>query len=335
MKYKKLLLIPATVLMSLSNSSFTPIQTLEPFVFSKDVYGPFFYGQEDTTLNFQYTYYGSHVLEAIEEVTVYYKDSLSSTPVRQLKTSPHGLSNGKTYKFSFTFSPTSCIDERFGARFTFKIYNLNFDVCLFNQEREIFFSNLNYFSTPDIEENPVLSPLYYSFTLNNKTVPQEKFYFNETSLICNESSKAYIDISNIYFKYDFLDKLSSDSCIARILDINKYFTLFPRVNDFAYIPLSLKQVEDKYYMKFQGLYANAETLECSTIQYAGFRPCDKLYIPLSKIKQVKPFQFEISLYQLGISRITIHLAVSYYPTGNLIGDCSNSEYCLVGGVNYD
>ena len=335
MKFKKLFLIPATVLMSLSNSSFASNKISEPFVFSDDIYGPFFYGQEEVTLTFQYTYYGSHVLEAIEEVTIYYQDSISSTPVRQLKTNPHGLSNGKTYNYNLTFSPTSCINERFGARFLFKIIDLNFDICLFNQEREIFLSTLNYFSTSDIEENPVLSPLYYSFTLNNKNTPQEKFYFHETELVCNESSKAYIDISNIYFKYDFLDKLTFNSCKARILDINNYFTLFSKTNDFAYIPLTLKQEDDRYYMKFQGIYANPDTLECSPIQYAGYRPCDKLYIPLSKIKEVKPFQFVISLYQLGISRTTIHLTVSYYPTGNLVGECSNSEYCLVGGVNYD
>lgn len=336
MRIKKGLTILGLLFLGLNLTSFDiGIPLVEDVVYTSDLYGPFFYGETERTLDIEYTYNGDYVLEAYEEVLIEYHDNFTDIYVYDYKTNTHPLIKSKTYSYSFTFSPTSCINELFGATFEFRVVNLNTNENISLQRRTIEFTDPVSYTAMDIAENPIISPSYSAFVLGLLKGSKQSFDFTNTIYMCKDSPNLYLDVSSVSFIENSTKEVSFTSCFAKIANRNDAFIHIEKEGDFVYFPLDIKKDDTTCYFEFKNLYVDPSTLLVSLSPLSGYVPTRKLFFPLDKYNFITPFQFEIIINGLGLAKSNISLVVDYYPTGNFIGDCSNSDFCLIGGVSND
>lgn len=336
MKIKKCLAIPGLLLLGINLAAFdiaTPL--IEDVEYTSDLYGPFFYGETERTLHIEYTYHGNYILEAYEEVLIEYHDNFTDNYVFDYKSKTHSLIKNKTYSYNFTFSPTSCINYTFGATFEFRVINLNTNEKISLQRHFVEFSSITSYSAMDIAENPIISPFYSAFVLGVLKGSKQQFDFSETTFMCKDSPNLYLDVSSVSFLENSTKELSFTSCFAKIANRNDVFVNIEKQGDFVFLPLDIKKDGKTCYFEFKDLYVDPSTLLVSLNPISGYVPTRKLYFPLDKYQLITPFQFEIMINGLGVAKSNVSIVVDYYPTGNFIGDCSNSDFCLIGGVSND
>ena len=335
MNFKKLLLIPSFVLLALTNTSFVNANDGDIVVYTDDIYGPFYKGDgsDRYTLKLTYTYYGNHILEARERIRIKYHTEFSSVYIVNYQTDIHDLQNGKQYTYTYEFCPTSVINERFGCTFSFEVINLNFDVTLDYEERDVFFTSKDHtYDQAYIDELVVVNPIYSIFTLGKMKAPIEKYDFTNTQFHANESSGVYIDIRNIFFEFDAYEVLNYTKCYLKFYDYYGFFPDLERSYGYVYAPIRLRHDENKVFFDFVSLYVNPDTLEVSKTRYKGYKPCYRIYFPFAKLDKVQETTFQIIIEEIGIVKSTFIMDIDYYPTNNLIGDCYNSDFCITGGV---
>ena len=338
MNFKRLFLLPFLILIGLTNASFNAIEPVDSVVYKDKIYGPFYKtnSTENVTISMTYTYTGDHILEAKERFRIKYKTNFTSVYIVDYQTNPHSLVDKRQYTYSYTFCPTSVINERFGATFVFEVIDLNFDIRLDYEERDVFFTpESNNYNQSDIEELVKVRPTYYIFNLSKSDVPIEELDFTNTKFYAEESPNVYLDISNITIGFNAYKNLAYRSVYFRIHDPNRMFLYLDRDGDYASVSLTLSVINKKIYFYFDSLYVHPDTLEMANEPLAGFIKCGRIYFPLYRLSEVKPLNFEIYIKGFGYGNSSFTLECNYYPTGNLIGDCSNSEFCISGGVDYD
>lgn len=336
MKSKNIILIGGLSLLTFGLSSFgTAIPLVDKVTYSNEIYGPFFEHEEERTHYVEYKYTGSYILEAYEEVRIMYHDNFADVYVYDYKTPVHSLITNNTYSYYFTFSPISKINNLFGATFEFRVVDLNTGDAIDEKIRDVYFTRPKTYTSIDIEETPKLTPTSYCFTLCPIKEHAQSFDFTNTIFMCKDSPNLYLDVSSIKFIENTKHSLTFDSCFAKISNKNDMFINMEKQGDFVYFPLDIVKDGSTCYFEFKDLYVHPDTLLVSPTQLKGYVPTSKLFFPIEKYKSITPFQFELSIKGLGLAKTNIILVIDYYPTGNLIGECSTSDFCLVGGVNND
>ena len=66
---------------------------------------------------------------------------------------------------------------------------------------------------------------------------------------------------------------------------------------------------------------------------SGYVATDNLYFPINQIDSVQGLNVTFTLRDFGNNKTNLSWTSTYYPTSNIIGQCNNSEYCIVGGVS--
>ena len=80
------------------------------------------------------------------------------------------------------------------------------------------------------------------------------------------------------------------------------------------------------------LYVDKKTLNMSNTPRDGFLATNNFYLPINRKHDLldMPIRFEIK--KLGMSNITLSWTTKLSMTGNLVGNCHNSEYCITGEI---
>ena len=184
----------------------------------------------------------------------------------------------------------------------------------------------DYFSMPDI----IVDPDYY------KEERTEKYKF--------DNFLDYFDVDN-YYRLTLNNSLITYSCLAdppqglAHLHFVDYLKIFPYLDDDKEVPT----FDVPLYVKSNGngavyfdfpskMYVNTKTLDMSLTARVGFVETKYFYLPVNKCEDLLDQVFTIVVDSFGHGQTSFSWDVRYLNSMHLIGDCSNSDYCVVGEV---
>lgn len=143
---------------------------------------------------------------------------------------------------------------------------------------------------------------------------------------------------NIYVTYRFIKNPKLKSAYLEFDDTENLFPNLNKVNNLRIIPLErLFYLGDYFYIvPSSSLYYNPSTLDMSFQNKSGFKKVgQKLYFPPNKRKVISSYSFSLVLEEFGNCMTTYKYDFNFTFGKNYLGDCSSSDYCVVGGIKND
>ena len=83
------------------------------------------------------------------------------------------------------------------------------------------------------------------------------------------------------------------------------------------------------------MYVNPTSLEMSLVAKPGFVATPYFYLPKNKCEELLDQTFTIMVEEFGHGKTRFNWDIKYTNNHRLIGDCSNSDYCVVGEEGND
>lgn len=142
-----------------------------------------------------------------------------------------------------------------------------------------------------------------------------------------------IDLDSFYFTYSFTRKFVFNDGFMEIDDPYDLFPLVPRnTRGYRHFPYTVIEKDGKFHLKFTSLFVNPNNYNVTTSPMEGYVETSYLYLPPNQQEKIANCQFAFWLVDPGYNLYDFYWTVSYILPNNLIGDCRNSEYCVIGGV---
>lgn len=148
-------------------------------------------------------------------------------------------------------------------------------------------------------------------------------------------------VPDYYHKIDFsLFKVSSSKSLDELLDAkaafyisNKdgYFDGFTSSGDYS--KFDLEFIEDgtnSFHLEFKNrLFVNQLNLKMSNEKKADYVETKYLFLPRNEMRHQEDYDCYLSFEKLGVDKLTLSFHFKLNALINTIGDCHNSEYCII------
>ena len=167
----------------------------------------------------------------------------------------------------------------------------------------------------------------------NMVEATESFDFTNIGSYVNVDNYYCLDLANNFFYYLDSYTLSCTSVELRIKDYDNLFPYLPhKTNSDVIVPLTLHKRGTSVTFKLKNsYYVNRKTLQISDVYRQGFSLTNKFYLPINGKKLFNNKWLYIDIKELGISKITTSVSLKFNVNRNLVGVCSDGDYCVVGG----
>lgn len=298
------------------------------YSFSSDIYGPFEEFQDDVTITI-------HVIPptitglSLDRILILDKEG---SIIYSTGSTAHNAS--RPYDYMVTL-PTKDYLSYEGMHCRYEIERSKTGVV----------SQIDFILYPYSKKHPI-NPFDYNNSSYNSR--QKAFYFKDNGIKFIEEKFSFKDLedyflTNSYYKLS-LDQFKFDSFLYGnlsykdaylVLDdlIPSFLSLSNESNNSSKIPLSLKINENATIsLQFKDLlYVEPSSLHMSTRPKSGYVATKYFFLPTNKKEEVSTQSFRFEINELGYNKTYLSWNIEYTNTINLIGDCSNSEYCVVGG----
>lgn len=192
-------------------------------------------------------------------------------------------------------------------------------------------------------------PIKYKITENNKNnVVFDKY---TAKVGKNGNISETYDYSNVlpYFTNDRYYRLMVNSMMIKYTSSNKYSygsaylyfddpdNIFPHleenVNRKKHIELKCEMVGNYITFAYKNMmYVNPKNMQMSMTQKPGFLTCKYFYLPLGQEERFDGYIFTLTIHSSGVSKIELSYDIVFNTGYSLVGDCIDSDYCVVGGV---
>ncbi len=268
------------------------------------------------------------VLSLVEKMTVKTVDGLLiKTEVKK----SHDVIKGSEYTLTFLLPFKSSLTER-GLKVLIEFINPNSEVLhsfSFNIkpiERKTINPKLyinDYYVTDDI----VVDPDQYS------TNHSERIRFNETLDYFNVDNYYRLSLEDTFISYEC--GKSFPGCVAH-LHFTDFLRIFPYLDNEKLVPyfdIPLRTIKKNNGVLFafpSVMYVKPETLEMALEAKPGFKSTSYFYLPKNKCESLLDQEFSIVVSEFGYSKTSFTWNMRYTNNQRLIGDCSNSDYCVIG-----
>ena len=80
------------------------------------------------------------------------------------------------------------------------------------------------------------------------------------------------------------------------------------------------------------MYVNPYTLEMSSFKMQNEVKTNKIYFPVNKKKDFLGEKFNIVVSNCGLNKYNLIFEITYDVFRDLVGNCSNSDFCIKGTV---
>ena len=124
--------------------------------------------------------------------------------------------------------------------------------------------------------------------------------------------------AHIYFEDEYNIFPDFEKKNGSIIDID----LTIHMNYMPFMPISYKS----------GFYVNPKNLSMSSTAKNNFKPTNYFYFPVNCLDRVSDYKFYFEIIGLGWNKSTFTLTLDYDVSRRLIGNCSTSEYCVIGEI---
>lgn len=292
-----------------------------------DMIGPFKEFDEDTKIKLYYRL--TSTLSSIYEELRCYNASTGAAYSKTTK-KQHYASTGTTV-IEFPVSLSKYFSSS-GLKFEFIIYQSGTvisrsDATIFPMEQK----SINV--TKDKIKSLVSKDVAFKIENNSLITYHDDFNFT--------GFKDYVDADN-YHSLDFRGNtflsnqknLSYSSASVAFTDPKKVFKYLSHDNS-GKINIKLNLTEDnekKGFKVIDNIYVNPYTLDIATYQIPEGIKTNKIYFPVNKKNEFLGETFDIVLSNCGLNKYNLIFQITYDVFRDLVGNCSNSDYCIKGNV---
>lgn len=143
-----------------------------------------------------------------------------------------------------------------------------------------------------------------------------------------------IDLSKFSFKYNYSKDFTYADATLYIYDEHNIFTNMQHDDDVLLrVPLKITQADGDYHFSYGcNLYVDPITFDMSFSFLPNYKKTNNFYLPINKKKEILDTTFEIGLYDCGDNHISFYWELDYLVNTNIVGNCYESAYCIIGGV---
>lgn len=302
----------------------------KPFMTDFEIMGPFTEGCDDYILSSQVKVL-ANINSVREKLTVKTIDGLMvKTQVKNL----HQIVKGEIYTLTFILPFKSSLTDR-GLSIAIDFMDSGstaLQTIAFNI-RPIKPTTINpkqYIDDYFVNEDIVVDPDNYS------QFKDEKIRFDRTYDYFNVDSYYKLDLNDALITYECT--LPCPTCIAH-LHFTDFLRIFPYLDSDDAVPnveIPLRVIQKKTGVCFafpSNMYVKPQTLEMSLIAKPGFTETSHFYLPKNRCEELMDQVFTIVAEEFGYAKTSFSWDMRYTNANRLIGDCSNSDYCVIGEMN--
>lgn len=135
------------------------------------------------------------------------------------------------------------------------------------------------------------------------------------------------------FEVKSSSKVFFDIDTATFIISNRHGVFNSLLSNQSYAQLDLILVKDtttKWHLAFKDkLFVNPRTLEMSSYMKTGYVETKYLFLPINEMRYQEEYECGISITGLGLQKSKIIHYFALNAMLNTMGDCHNSEYCIV------
>ncbi len=289
--------------------------------------GPFEKGCDDYVLSGQVTAKKTFV-SVVEKMTV---TTMDGQLIKTEKTKYHTIVKGDSYALTFTLPFKSSLSER-GLTFKIEFINGNDELIQtfsFNLKPIIrkTITAKDYINDYYVVEDIVVDPDNYS------KVKDEKFKFDQALDYFNSDTYYRLSLEDVLITYEC--GLPFPGCIAHLhfVDYLKSFPYLDSENEVPTFDIPLRTITKNNRISFafpQVMYVKPATLEMSLEARPGFVSTSYFYLPKNRCEEILDQVFSVDVKEFGHGKTSFTWDMRYLNNQRLIGDCSNSDYCVIG-----
>lgn len=319
---------------SSSSYSYKPVKanvTSTEDVFKCTRYGPFSVDDcKDFTAKFTYKLNSISNQKVFERMRLL---SISGSVLHVSSKASFDYVTGTQKTISFTV-PMSDYWSSNGLTLKFEIVNAS-SYAILKAHTATFYPILNGTVSIGTLRKKIYTSKCFGFTGDGTKMVEttETFDFTNIGSYVNVDNYYCLDLANNFFYYLDSYTLSCTSVELRIKDSDNLFPyLTHKSNDDIIIPLTLHKRGTAVTFKLKNsYYVNKKTLQISDVYRQGYFLTSKFYLPINGKKTFNNKWLYIDIKGLGISKITTSVSLKFNVDRNLVGVCSDGEYCVVGG----
>ncbi len=289
--------------------------------------GPFEKGCDDYVLSGQVTAKKTFV-SVVEKMTV---TTMDGQLIKTEKTKYHTIVKGDSYALTFTLPFKSSLSER-GLTFKIEFIEGNDELIQtfsFNLKPIIrkTITAKDYINDYYVIEDIVVDPDNYS------RVKDEKFKFDQALDYFNSDTYYRLSLEDVLITYEC--GLPFPGCIAHLhfVDYLKSFPYLDSENEVPTFDIPLRAITKNNRISFafpQVMYVKPATLEMSLEARPGFVSTSYFYLPKNRCEEILDQVFSVDVKEFGHGKTSFTWDMRYLNNQRLIGDCSNSDYCVIG-----
>lgn len=161
----------------------------------------------------------------------------------------------------------------------------------------------------------------------------ERYNFSELSNYFTNDRYYRLLIDDFSFTNIGSDTKDINSATLEFSDSDNLFPFLPSVNNKKYIDLKIEYKQGIYHFSYSNkFYVNPETLQMSYEPRENFSLVEHFYLPRGKSEKFDGYIFTLNILNAGYTKTTLKYDISFNVGHSLIGDCINSDYCVIGGV---
>lgn len=177
---------------------------------------------------------------------------------------------------------------------------------------------------------------YYSDSLVTTFLPDSSV--TTTNLMCSFENFEGLYSPDYYHKIKLSDfKINIDSKLQPLFDCNPsliiknadgVFNDISTSNNVEF-PLTLVKLASGFTFQLKNdLYVNKETLLLSSVPKDGYVKTKHIFLPRNNMQNESKFTAYFVFTDFGIDKDLVRHSFQFKALRNIIGDCSNSEYCI-------
>lgn len=173
--------------------------------------------------------------------------------------------------------------------------------------------------------------LDHGFTFGEEDT-RETFNFSNYSEIVEIEYYHYLDLSSLSFIYTGYKAFSYKEAYITFKD---EYDLFPYINEEdGYKKVILKANDQNGIITFNffDLYVNPNSLSMSSSPKDNYLKTNNFYLPKNKLNKLQGLSLNINIVEMGVYSVSVNYIILVHFNSLLLGPCSISEYCIVGGV---
>ena len=168
----------------------------------------------------------------------------------------------------------------------------------------------------------------------NSLINSETYDFTDTNEYITVDDYSRIDISTVTFDYYPRPTLGFKNAYLEIVDYENIYPNMTKFND-NIIRVPLKADPKSMNIKFKyntKMYVNQSTLDMSDLPLEGYTETTSFYLPFGKQEKMNNNELRIFINESGFDLADITIPLRFIEDRNYFGFCSDSDYCIHGGV---